>query len=62
MGIEESISVESETWVETQPQEMVGFAWRCKMCDEEKHRVYSFESVERDSAQHLREHGINPER
>lgn len=58
----DNISVESETWVENQPQQMVGFAWHCRMCPTEQHRVYSYDSVEQASSLHLREvHSIREE-
>jgi len=55
----DNIKIETETWVESQPQEVIGFSWHCEMCDVEQHRVYSYDSVEQASSQHLRkEHGI----
>jgi hypothetical protein len=58
----DKINIKSETWVESQPQEMVGFAWQCRMCDAEQHRVYSYDSVEQTSNAHLRQaHSIREE-
>ena len=56
------IDVQSETWIESQPQEMHGYAWSCQLCPQEQSRVYSFEEVERESAKHMRQaHGRRAE-
>ena len=54
----DAIQVRTETWVETQPQEVHGFAWACSECHAES-REYSFDAVEWESARHLRDtHGV----
>lgn len=54
MELPNDIDIGTETWVESQPQEMHGYNWRCQLCPEEQRRVYSFDAVERESARHLR--------
>jgi len=50
----DNIQIKTETWVETQIQEVVGYTWVCTKCGGED-RAYNYDSVEQASARHLKE-------
>lgn len=55
----DDIRVETDIWIETQQQEVIGFSWHCDLCDSGRRHVYSYDTVELETAAHLiREHRI----